>query len=203
MPFPTKMSRSSRRAMILPARDSRPRDRAASAKAASRGCAPSDARSLPLSVMVPVDEMAESERRDRCADSTADGGGEVTQLKDRGSAIPHAAKSRSGEVRSLRKISGSRNGRRARCSCSVHSLTHTPGAVRPARPARWSAASRDIGSVVSDALPLASTRETLCKPVSITTRTPSMVRLVSAMVVASTTLRRPFGSGCMARDCSS
>src|SRR5690606_15911524 len=33
------------------------------------------------------------------------------------------------------------------------------------------------------------------RPESITTRTPSMVRLVSAMGVANTTLRRPGGAG--------
>ena len=37
------------------------------------------------------------------------------------------------------------------------------------------------------------------RPASTTTRTPSMVRLVSAMAVAGTTLRRPGGAGSMAR----
>jgi hypothetical protein len=35
-----------------------------------------------------------------------------------------------------------------------------------------------------------------------TTRTPSMVSEVSAIDVASTTLRRPGGAGDMARSCS-
>ena len=35
-----------------------------------------------------------------------------------------------------------------------------------------------------------------------TMRTPSMVRLVSAIEVASTTLRRPGGAGAMARSCA-
>lgn len=39
-------------------------------------------------------------------------------------------------------------------------------------------------------------------PESTTTRTPSMVRLVSAMEVASTTLRRPGGLGRMAWSCA-
>ena len=43
-----------------------------------------------------------------------------------------------------------------------------------------------------------SKRGTRARPASITTRTPSMVKLVSAMLVASTTLRRPGGDGSMA-----
>ncbi len=45
-------------------------------------------------------------------------------------------------------------------------------------------------------------RGTRIRPLSITSRTPSMVRLVSAIEVASTTLRRPAGEGAMARSCS-
>ncbi len=39
-------------------------------------------------------------------------------------------------------------------------------------------------------------------PLSITMRTPSMVRLVSAIEVESTTLRRPGGEGSIARSWS-
>jgi hypothetical protein len=45
-------------------------------------------------------------------------------------------------------------------------------------------------------------RGTRISPQSITMRTPSMVRLVSAIEVASTTLRRPVGEGAMARSWS-
>ena len=45
-------------------------------------------------------------------------------------------------------------------------------------------------------------RGTRIRPQSITMRTPSMVRLVSAIEVASTTLRRPAGEGAMARSWS-
>ncbi len=45
-----------------------------------------------------------------------------------------------------------------------------------------------------------SKRGTRMRPASTTTRIPSMVRLVSAMEVASTTLRRPGGAGSMARS---
>ena len=43
-----------------------------------------------------------------------------------------------------------------------------------------------------------SKRGTRASPASITTRTPSMVRLVSAILVASTTLRSPLGAGSIA-----
>ncbi len=53
--------------------------------------------------------------------------------------------------------------------------------------------------VSSRVMPLpGSKRGTRASPASITTRTPSMVRLVSAMLVASTTLRIPAGAGSMA-----
>ena len=45
-------------------------------------------------------------------------------------------------------------------------------------------------------------RDRRARPVSMTTRTPSIVRLVSAIEVDSTTLRRPGGDGAIARSCS-
>ena len=47
-----------------------------------------------------------------------------------------------------------------------------------------------------------SKRGTLAMPESTTMRTPSMVSEVSAIDVASTTLRRPLGAGAMARSCT-
>ena len=47
-----------------------------------------------------------------------------------------------------------------------------------------------------------SKRGTRASPASTTTRTPSMVRLVSAIEVASTTLRRPGGAGAIAASCA-
>ncbi|MNS93332.1 hypothetical protein D3C72_1274980 [compost metagenome] len=47
-----------------------------------------------------------------------------------------------------------------------------------------------------------SKRGTRANPASITTRTPSMVKLVSAMLVASTTLRLPGGAGSIAARCA-
>jgi hypothetical protein len=48
-----------------------------------------------------------------------------------------------------------------------------------------------------------SKRGTRDQPASTTARTPSIVRLVSAIEVASTTLRRPPASGRSARSCAS
>jgi hypothetical protein len=50
---------------------------------------------------------------------------------------------------------------------------------------------------------LGEKRGTRASPQSITTRTPSIVRLVSATDVESTTLRVPTGLGAIARSCSS
>ena len=48
-----------------------------------------------------------------------------------------------------------------------------------------------------------SKRARRMSPESTTTRTPGMVRLVSAMLVASTTLRVPAAAGCSAASCVS
>ncbi len=67
--------------------------------------------------------------------------------------------------------------------------------MRPARPRRWSAEARETRTVSSRVSPTAgSKRGTRASPESTTTRTPSMVSEVSAIEVASTTLRRPGGA---------
>ena len=77
-------------------------------------------------------------------------------------------------------------------------------AIRPARPRRWSAEARLTRTVSSRVMPVpGSNRLVRRQPPSITTRTPSMVRLVSATAVASTTLRRPDGAGRIAASCAS
>jgi hypothetical protein len=71
-----------------------------------------------------------------------------------------------------------------------------PGPNRPARPLRCSALAAASGGVTSRVMALpGSYSGARTKPASITTRTPSMVRLVSAMAVASTSLRTPAGGG--------
>jgi hypothetical protein len=51
--------------------------------------------------------------------------------------------------------------------------------------------------------PPGSNRDTRINPLSMTTRIPSMVKLVSAMDVASTILRKPGGVGPIAASCRS
>ena len=88
-----------------------------------------------------------------------------------------------------------------RCSAVDHSRIATPGASRPARPARCSAAAREIRSVVSRVSPVdGSSRGARRQPPSTTIRTPGTVSEVSAIEVASTT-RRP-SAGRNARSCS-
>ncbi len=90
------------------------------------------------------------------------------------------------------------------CSILLHSRYATPGSVRPARPARWSADERLVVTVVSRLSPVrASKRGSRARPASITIRTPSTVSDVSAMSVDNTTRRRPAGDGANARSCSS
>ena len=65
-----------------------------------------------------------------------------------------------------------------------------PGSNRPARPRRWSAEDWLTRTVSRRAMPEDSENfGTRIRPLSITMRTPSMVRLVSAIEVASTILR--------------
>jgi hypothetical protein len=84
---------------------------------------------------------------------------------------------------------------------------HLPGATRPARPARCCAEALEMGATVRLSMPapepLALYALDLQKPGSTTKVMPSMVSDVSAMLVASTTLRAPSGVGSKMRACSS
>ena len=86
---------------------------------------------------------------------------------------------------------------------TFHSHTHThtrhlpllaPGPVRPARPDRCLAAGFDTGMMLSDSMPV-SAEKTFCftAPQSITNLIPGTVMDVSAMFVATTSLRVPVG----------
>ena len=78
-----------------------------------------------------------------------------------------------------------------------------PGSVRPARPRRWSTAAREARTVSNRVSPMSgSYRGTRAMPESTTMRTPSMVSEVSAIEVASTTLRHPLGAGAIALSCT-
>ena len=95
----------------------------------------------------------------------------------------------------------------SRRSCaSVQSRRQSPAQTRPARPRRCSARSRVRRSVSRRFMPeLAENRLTRISPESITVVTPSMVSDVSAIEVASTTLRFPLpaGNGRSTASCSS
>ena len=116
-------------------------------------------------------------------------------------AVPQARQSSTSPLSSASAISGRSNGARPRCSAGDHSRIATPGASRPARPARWSAAARLMRTVASRVRPVAaSSLGARRHPPSTTMRTPGTVREVSAILVASTT-RRP-SAGRNARSCS-
>lgn len=92
-------------------------------------------------------------------------------------------------------ISGAGNRGRRASSASVQQRYTTPGASRPARPARCRAAAREARTVVSALSPRAwSTLGSRARPASTTTRTPGTVSDDSATEVASTTLRRAPGA---------
>jgi hypothetical protein len=77
-----------------------------------------------------------------------------------------------------------------------------PGSRRPARPARWVIDAWLMRCVTRRVSPVrASKRATLLGAIHHQPN-PSMVRLVSAILVASTTLRIPAGAGSIALRCS-
>ena len=163
-----------------------------------RGWTPMPAIRCPWAVITPCASMASSSCSSSAAWASAAAGGVSSQGTSDGAA-PKAARSSTSGVRSATMISGVRRGGRCSCSGRVHRRMHRPGAVRPARPARCSAASLDTGTVTRRCMPVrGSKRGSRESPPSITVWTPSMVIDVSAMAVARTTLRRPAGEGAMA-----
>ena len=118
-------------------------------------------------------------------------------------SVPHTASSRASPARSALAISGSANGRRAACSSFDH---RRYGHARPgATGAAGALVGRGLGggTGLEPGEPGAGVeRGRAGQPPSTTTRTPSTVRLVSAMSVASTTWRRPGGAGASAASCS-
>ncbi len=171
-------------------------------RCARRGWVGRSSIAAPRAVRRPPASSASSRVSRSRASPSARAGGGSSHGRASGSA-PHCATSSSVGARSASRISGGRRSRRAAWVRSLHRRYAVPGATRPARPARWVAASRVTRSVTRRLRPVAgSVRATRASPPSTTTRTPSMVRLVSAMFVASTTFRRPSGSGRRARRCS-
>ena len=136
----------------------------------------------------------------RRAFSTASAGGGSSQGKS--SRSPSANNCSSGSAKSLRSTSGVSAGGRPRCDDSSHSRQQTPGAVRPARPARCSADACEIGTSSSRGNPVAGDT-CICRacPESITAVTPSIVSDVSATLVARMILRCPRSAS--TRSCCS
>ena len=167
--------------------------------AASRGCVPSASMRLPSGVMAFVSVSAPSRRSRSRAAFIAPGGGASTKRR---SSLPHAANSNARAPSSTSAISGRRCGS-SRCDCG-HRRYAQPSATRPARPARWSAEACEMWVTSRREKPLFGSYEgSRASPLSTTTRTPGSVTDDSATLVASTTRRRPWGSGCRASDCFS
>ena len=124
------------------------------------------------------------------ARSNAFASGFSNQGKPATSSIPLAFKVSTTSARSSRFTSGNSCAARCACSRSVHKRTQRPGAVRPARPARWSALAREIFSTSSVLMPrLGSNFACRARPASTTMVTPSMVSEVSATLVETMILR--------------
>ena len=130
----------------------------------------------PAGVSRPASSIAPSaESSARASDSAGDGGGS-RNASVAGSATPKAAQSRTRPDRSASRISGGEKAGSAAVCSARHRRIATPGPVRPARPARWSAEARDTRTVSSRVRPVdGSYFGSRASPLSITTRTPSMV----------------------------
>jgi hypothetical protein len=105
-------------------------------------------------------------------------------------------------VRSSRDISGGVKASRCSWSLRDQSRKQTPGATRPARPARCSALARLIFSVSSVFTPRRASKSGIrARPLSITVRIPGRVSEVSAMFVETITRGRsplPIARSCAA-----
>ena len=198
-PRPRSVSRtaSSAAALACP-------DRAAITTMCARRAGSASPRiALPSTVMRPSPSSAPRRTsRDRASSSAGLGGGSRKASAD-GSAMPKAAQSRSSPDRSASSISGGVKARSAFVCSARQRRIATPGSVRPARPARWSAEARETRKVSSRVRPVdGSNFGRRDQPLSMTMRTPSMVIEVSAIAVASTTLRRPAAAGRIASSCA-
>jgi hypothetical protein len=146
--------------------------------------------------------------------SVSPGGGSMNSKPMR-SLMPSDLRRSTTEPRFVRWISGTVFSSSSFANAHlVYKRKALPGPTRPARPARWFAEAREhcamdqvmfhdeardarlTGTTVSEAMPVRGLNEfCLTKPGSMTNTTPSMVIDVSAMFVASTTLRAPSGVG--------
>ena len=172
-----------------------PRSRAVSTIWASRAGRASARMAWPIGVMRSPSNAPRFSSR--AFDSLIAGaGGASRKVRLRGSATPQAAQSSTRPVKSASRISGGAKASSAAVCSARHRRRAMPGSVRPARPARWSTAARAARTVSSRVRPVdGSNFGSRARPLSMTTRTPSMVMDVSAMDVARTTLRLPCGAG--------
>ena len=104
---------------------------------ACSGAIGSAAKRSPWGVTRPVSSIAVIARNRPCASVTAAAGGGSRQGRLAGSGTPQRAQSSTNPARSASIISGGSKGTRPSVSAASHSRIATPGAVRPARPARW------------------------------------------------------------------
>ena len=136
---------------------------------ARRGCAPSRAMRRPVGVM-----RARAVQRVEVAQQGAGGGHARRRAAGRGRRALPARRPRRrgrgpGRTARLPGFPAGPAGARPRCSASDQSRIATPGAVRPARPARCSAAARAMRTVARRERPVAgSSRGVRRKPPSTT-----------------------------------
>ena len=153
-------------------------------------------------MIAPVSSSAPSRVKSRRAPASAASGGCVRKAIWLASRVPQSASSSASGARSAASISAGGWAGRAPSAAFVHIRKQVPGATRPARPRRWSASARDTGSVTSRLIPdPGSNRARRARPQSTTTRMSSIVSDVSAIDVASTSLR-PVAAGAMAARCA-
>ena len=189
------------RAAIKAAARTQPNSSAAINMRAYRGCTGKLSIRRPTVVISPSESNAPRSRRSVSARTRAwDSGGSI-QRKARKSPTPAAFRLKRVSARSRRLISESSRRGLLEWSRSVHRRTQSPGAVRPARPARWDADAALIFSMRRVLIPrFGSYRATRARPESITNVTPSIVSEVSATLV-ETIIFRPC-EGFTARSCS-
>ncbi|KAJ8507885.1 hypothetical protein ON010_g18925 [Phytophthora cinnamomi] len=142
--------------------------------------------------------MAPRENNSSRARISASGDGGDTKSKCARSWMPMLSKYKATVARLVRCICGmvSLASLVRKCSC-VQRRKHFPGRDRPARPARCFAEAFDTGAVSNASTPVSGLKKaSFVKHPSTTNTTPSIVTEVSAIVVATITLRRtPRGAG--------
>mmetsp|Transcript_22889 Transcript_22889/g.68705 ORF Transcript_22889/g.68705 Transcript_22889/m.68705 type:complete len:384 (+) Transcript_22889:1076-2227(+) len=173
--------------------------------AAKRGCRGMSAMALPNSVSAEPSTAPRARNASRPRRSRSSGG---ASTKGRASISwtdwqPQAASSSTTCVQSAERSAGAAKASKALYSASEKMRMHRPGAVRPARPARWSAEARLMARVVRRRRPVSSSMvATRARPESTTAVTPANVSEASAIGLATMT-RRPWRAPWTTASCSS